>query len=204
MDANGVFSSMECRFGGYADSGVVFSNMQSIRRIECEVEAGLFMNRMTDPRTLHVVYQPVGTLASAGLETNTSRWLLPFHAQETQMNVAVAHTMAKKLLETDLNSRLEGASGDGVMEVLWEFFQEHVHEVPPFEVRAAAQRLLDANAPAVATIGDDSCFDRDDVVHVVERGSAAPANSIPLEPSLVGWVALRLWRREAVMILDSE
>lgn len=126
MTAEDLFACMERRFGEYLDSGVINSNLEDIREIVCETEWRLLYHHMTDPKTLYVVYEPVGSFALSKFQPGCSRadprddlrnWLLPFRAQERRMNVAVAHTISDKLLETELNAVLKDARGDRVVEM---------------------------------------------------------------------------------------
>ena len=122
MTANELFSKMEGRFGKYQDCGVVCSNGEDIRSVFCEIDWYMLYNVMIDRNALYVVHHPVSDFALRLSEINpeekeddirseAQNWLLEFKARELQMNLAVAHTMADKMLEAELSDCLEGAKG---------------------------------------------------------------------------------------------
>jgi len=78
----------------------------------------MLYNVMIDRNALYVVHHPVSDFALRLSEINpeekeddirseAQNWLLEFKARELQMNLAVAHTMADKILEAELSDCLE-------------------------------------------------------------------------------------------------
>ncbi len=150
MTANELFSKMEERFGTYPDGGVVCSNGEEIKSVVCEIDWYMLYHVMTDRHALYVVHHPVSDFSLGLNEINpeekqddirseAQNWLLEFKARELQMNLAVAHTMADKMLETELSDCLEGAKGPEIVTRINGFFDRFFNPHPAIVILPAAR-----------------------------------------------------------------
>lgn len=209
MNARELFSRMESRFGRYPDCGVVCSNGGEISSVVCEIDWYLLYNVMTDPHALYVVHHPLSDFAvrlheiNPGEDPGTVRaevqnWLLEFKARELGMNLAVAHTVADKMLETDLNDALEGARGPAIVARIDAYFDRYFNPHPAIVVLPAARRLLAKNASARVVLGTYGYKAKKGVIYVDECGMEETKQAIIIPHSLVDAVAMRLWKDAAL------
>jgi hypothetical protein len=214
MNADELFSRMEERFGKYPDSGVVCSNREEIRTIVCEIEWYMLYPVMTDRHALYVVHHPVSDFALGLNELNpdekeedirseVQNWLLEFRARELGMNLAVAHTVADRMLDTELSDCLEGARGEEIVSRIDGFFNRFFNPHPAIVVLPAARRLLKQDAPAKVVLGTYGYKAKKGVVYVDECGREETRQVILIPHSLVDASAMRLWRAEAVACLSK-
>jgi hypothetical protein len=215
MTAEELFSKMEERFGKYVDCGVVCSNGEHIESIVCEIDWYMLYHVMTDRHVLYVVHHPVSDFALRLSEINpdekqddirseAQNWLLEFKARELQMNLAVAHTMADKMLETELSDRLEGAKGPQIVSGIDGFFDRFFKPHPAIVVFPAARRLIDQGAPAEVVLGTYGYEVRQDVIYVDQCGMEETEQAIAIPHSLVDAAAMSLWKAAAMTMLGAE
>ena len=208
MTADELFSEMEERFGKYPDGGVVCSNGEDIQRVVCEVDWYTLYPMMTDRHALYVVHHPVSDFALRLNEINADEkqddirseaqnWLLEFKARELQMNLAVAHTMADKMLEVELSDCLEGAKGREIVTRINGFFDRFFSPHPEIVIHAAARRLLDEGAPAKVVLGSYGYGAQQGVIYVDQCGMEETDQAIAIPHSLVDVVAMHLWKAAA-------
>lgn len=209
MNAHELFSRMEFRFGRYPDCGVVCANGEEITSVVCEIDWYLLYHVMTDPHALYVVHHPLSDFAVRLHEVNpdedpgtvraeVQNWLLEFRARDLKMNLAVAHTVADKMLETELEDALEGARGPEIVARLDAFFDRYYNPHPAIVVLPAAKRLLDKNAPARVVLGTYGYKAKKGVIYVDECGMEETTQAILIPHSLVDAVAMRLWKDAAL------
>jgi len=214
MRANEVFSKMEDRFGKYHDSGVVCSNGEDIRSVVCEIDWYMLYHVMTDRNALYVVHHPVSDFALRLSEINpeekqddirseAQNWLLEFKARELQMNLAVAHTMADKMLEAELSDCLEGAKGGQIVARINGFFDRFFNPHPAIVILPDARRLLDQDAAAQVVLGSYGYEVKQNVVYVDQCGMEETEQAITIPHSLVDAAAMSLWKA-AVFDLISQ
>jgi hypothetical protein len=215
MTANELFSKMEERFGNYPDCGVVCSNGEEIRRVVCEIDWYMLYQAMTDRHTLYVVHHPVSDFALHLSEINpdemqddirseAQNWLLEFKARELQMNLAVVHTMADKMLETELSDCLEGAEGEQIVARINLFFNRFFDPHPTIVILPAARRLLKQDAPAKVVLGTYGYEARKDVVYVDQCGMEETEQAITIPHSLVDATAMRMWKSAATAAISGQ
>jgi hypothetical protein len=209
MTANELFSKMEERFGKYPDCGVVCSNGEEIRSVVCEIDWFMLYYVMTDRQTLYVVHHPVSDLALRLSEINpgenqddirseAQNWLLEFKARELQMNLAVAHTVADKMLETELSDCLEGAKGQQIVTRINSFFDRFFNPHPAIVVFPAARRLLKQGAPAKVVLGTYGYETKKGVIYVDQCGMEETDQAITIPHSLVDAAAMSVWSAAAI------
>jgi len=214
MTANELFSKMEERFGSYPDSGVVCSNGEDITSLVCEIEWYMLYHVMTDRRALYVVHHPVSDFALRLNEINADErqddirseaqnWLLEFKARELEMNLAVAHTMADRMLETELCERLDGAKGQEIVTRIDGFFDGFFNPHPEVVVLPEARRLLHEGATAKVVLGSYGYEVRKDVIYVDQCGMEETEQAITIPHSLVDAAALRVWKAAAEAALSE-
>jgi hypothetical protein len=212
MTANELFSKMEERFGKYPDCGVVCSNGEDIKSVVCEIDWYMLYHVMADRHALYVVHHPVSDFALRLSEINpdekqddirseAQNWLLEFKARELQMNVAVAHTMADKMLETDLSDRLEGAKGHQIVTRVNGFFDRFFN--PAIVVLPAARRLLDQGAPAEVVLGSYGYETEKGVIYVDQCGAEESDQAITIPHSLVDAAAMSMWKAAAMASMSQ-
>ena len=205
MNAADLFSKMEERFGKYPDGGVVCSNGEEITNVVCEIDWYLLYNVMTDRHALYVVHHPLSDFAVRLNEINpdedpaevrgeVQNWLLEFKARELGMNLAVAHTMADMMLETELAEALEGARGQDIVTRIDAFFDRWFAPHPAIVILPAAQLLLDQNAPARVVLGTYGYKVKEGVIYVDECGMEETKQAIIIPHSLVDAVAMKVWK----------
>ncbi|PKN61220.1 MAG: hypothetical protein CVU57_30620 [Deltaproteobacteria bacterium HGW-Deltaproteobacteria-15] len=212
MNADELFSRMEERFGKYPDCGVVCSNGNEIRSIGCEIDWYMLYHVMTDSHTLYVVHHPVSDFALRLPEINpdekeddirseAQNWLLEFRARELGMNLAVAHTVADKMLETELSDWLEGARGEEIVTRIDAFFDRFFKPHPEIVVLPEARPLLEQNGRAEVVLGTYGYRVKKGVVYVDECGMEETNQAITIPHSLVDVSAMKLWKAAAVELV---
>lgn len=215
MTAEELFSKMEEYFGNFVDCGVICSNGEDIESVVCEIDWYMLYHVMTDRHALYVVHHPVSDFALRLSEINpdekqddirseAQNWLLEFKARELQMNLAVAHTMADKMLETELTDCLEGAKGLQIVSRIDGFFDRFFSPHPAMVVLPAARRLIDQGAPAKVVLGTYGYEVRQDVIYVDQCGAEETEQAVTIPHSLVDAAAMRVWKAAAVTILGTE
>jgi hypothetical protein len=214
MTANELYSKMEGRFGKYHDCGVVCSNGEEIRSILCEIEWYMLYHVMTDRNALYVVHHPVSDFAlrlgeinpeekEDDIRSEVQNWLLEFRARELQMNLAVAHTMADKMLEMELSDALEGAKGQEILARLNGFFDRFFDPHPAVVVLPVARRLLQQGAPAKVVLGSYGYEAKKDVIYVDQCGMEETDQAITIPHSLVDVAAMSLWKTAALSFMSE-
>jgi hypothetical protein len=214
MTANELFSKMEERFGKYPDCGVVCSNGEEIKSVACEIEWYMLYNAMIDRHSLYVVHHPVSDFALKLSEINpdekqddirseAQNWLLEFKARELQMNLAVAHTMADKMLETELSDCLEGAKGQQIVTRINGFFDRFFNPHPAIVILPGALRLLSQGASAKVVLGSYGYEAKNDVIYVDQCGMEETDQAITIPHSLVDAAAMSLWKAAAMASLSE-
>jgi hypothetical protein len=208
MTANDLFSKMEERFGKFPDCGVVCSNGEDIRSVVCEIEWYMLYHAMTDRHALHVVHHPVSDFALRLNEVNpdekqddirseAQNWLLEFRARELGMNLAVAHTMADKMLEAELSDCLEGAKGQEIVTRVDRFFDRFFNPHPAIVILPAARPLIEHGAQAKVVLGSYGYEVKPDVIYVDQCGMEETEQAITIPHSLVDAAAMGLWKAAA-------
>ena len=214
MTANKLFSILEGRFGKYEDCGVVCSNGQDIKSVVCEIEWYMLYHVMTDRNALYVVHHPVSDFAlrlnainpeekQDDIRSEAQNWLLEFRARELQMNLAVAHTMADKILEAELSDCLEGATGREIVTRINEFFDRFFNPHPAIVILPEAGRLLEQGAPAKVVLGSYGYEAKEGVIYVDQCGMEGTDQATTIPHSLVDAAAMRLWKAAAMASLSE-
>jgi len=214
MTAKELFSRMEGRFGRYHDGGVVCSNGEDVKSIVCEIDWYMLYHVMTDRNALYVVHHPVSDFALRLSEINpeekqddirseAQNWLLEFRARELQMNLAVAHTMADKMLEAELSEYLEGARGQQVVTRINLFFDRFFNPHPAMVILPGARRLLEQGAPAKVVLGTYGYEAKEDMIYVDQCGMEETDQAITLPHSLVDVAAMSLWKAAAMSSMSE-
>ena len=215
MTASELFSKMEERFGKYPDCGVVCSNGEDIKSVVCEIDWYMLYHAMIDRHALYVVHHPVSDFALRLNEINpdeqqddirseAQNWLLEFKARELQMNLAVAHTMADKMLETGLSDCLEGAKGQEIVTRINGFFDRFFNPHPAIVILPAALRLLNQGAPAKVVLGSYGYEAKKDVIYVDQCGMEETEQAITIPHSLVDAAAMSLWKAAALALIAQQ
>jgi hypothetical protein len=164
---------------------------------------------MTDRRALYVVHHPVSDFALRLSEINpdekqddirseAQNWLLEFKARELQMNLAVAHTMADKMLETELSDCLEGAKGQQIVTRINGFFDRFFNPHPAIVILPAARRLLKQDAPTKVVLGSYGYEAKKGVIYVDQCGMEETEQAITIPHSLVDAAAMSMWKAAAI------
>ena len=214
MTANELFSKMEGRFGKYHDCGVVCSNGEDIKSVVCEIDWYMLYHVMTDRNALYVVHHPVSDFALRLSEINpeekledirseAQNWLLEFRARELQMNLAVAHTMADKMLEAELSESLEGAEGQQIVTRINGFFDRFFNPHPAIVVLPGAARLLEQGALATVVLGTYGYEAKKDRIYVDQCGMEETDQAITIPHSLVDAAAMSLWKSAALSSISE-
>ena len=214
MTANELFSKMEGRFGKYHDCGVVCSNGEDIKSVVCEIDWYMLYHVMTDRNALYVVHHPVSDFALRLSEINpeekledirseAQNWLLEFRARELQMNLAVAHTMADKMLEAELSESLEGAEGQQIVTRINGFFDRFFNPHPAIVVLPGAARLLEQGALATVVLGTYGYEAKRDRIYVDQCGMEETDQAITIPHSLVDAAAMSLWKAAALSSISE-
>jgi hypothetical protein len=215
MTANELFSKMEERFGKYPDSGVVCGNGEDLKSVVCEIDWYMLYHVMTDRHTLYVVHHPVSDFAlrlneinpeetQADIRSEAQNWLLEFKARELRMNLAVAHTMADKMLEAELSDCLEGARGQEIVTRTNGFFDRFFNPHPAVVILPAARRLVDEGAPAKVVLGSYGYEAKTGVIYVDQCGMEETDQAIAIPHSLVDAAAMSLWKAAATASMSEE
>lgn len=215
VNAGELFLKMEERFGSYPDCGVVCSNGKEIRSVSCEIDWYLLYPALTDRHTLYVVHHPVSdfALGLAGINpkekqeeirAEAQNWLLEFRARELGMNLAVAHTVADRMLETELSDSLDGARGKQIVTRIDAFFDRFFNPHPAIVILPAARRLLEQDAAAKVVLGTYGYKAGRGVVYVDECGMEETGQAITIPHSLVDASAMILWKKAAMDILSRQ
>ncbi len=205
MTANELLAEMEERFGKYPDCGVVCCNGEEIRSVVCEIDWYMLYHIMTDRHALYVVHHPVSDFALRLSEINpdekqddvrseVQNWLIEFKARELGMNLAVAHTVADKMLDTELSNCLEGARGQQIVTRINTFFDRFFNPHPALVILPAARRLIQQNAPAKVVLGTYGYRAKKGVIYVDECGMEETKQAITIPHSLVDASAMSLWK----------
>lgn len=205
---------MEERFGEYPDCGVVCGNGEDIRTIVCEIDWYMLYNVMTDRHALYVVHHPVSDFALRLAEINpdekqddiraeAQNWLLEFKARELEMNLAVAHTVADRMLETELSETLEGAKGQQIVARINGFFDRFFNPHPEIVILPAARRLLERNGKAKVVLGTYGYKARKGIIYVDECGMEETKQAITIPHSLVDASAMALWKAAGNILIAN-
>jgi len=214
MTANELLAEMEERFGKYPDCGVVYCNGEEIRSVVCEIDWYLLYHIMTDRHALYVVHHPVSDFALRLSEINpdekqddvrseVQNWLIEFKARELGMNLAVAHTVADKMLDTELSNCLEGARGQQIVTRINTFFDRFFNPHPALFIFPAARRLIQQNAPAKVVLGTYGYRAKKGVIYVDECGMEETKQAITIPHSLVDASAMSLWKVAATASISK-
>jgi hypothetical protein len=214
MTADELYSKMEERYGTYVDCGVVCSNGERIESIVGEIDWYMLYHVMTDRHALYVVHHPVSDFALRLNEINpdedqddiraeAQNWLLEFKARELRMNLAVAHTMADKMLETELTDCLEGAKGPQIVSRIDGFFNRFFNPHPAIVVLPGARRLIDRDASAKVVLGTYGYEVRKGVIYVDQCGMEETDQAVTIPHSLVDASAMKVWKDAAMAVLSS-
>ena len=214
MTAKELFSKMEDRFGKYLDCGVICSNGEDIKNVVCEIDWYMLYHVMTDRNALYVVHHPVSDFALRLSEINPAEeqddirsevqnWLLEFRARELQMNLAVAHTMADKMLEAELSDYLEGAKGQHIVTRINRFFDRFFNPHPAIVILPAAQHLLKQGAPAKVVLGSYGYKAKGGTIYVDQCGMEETDQAITIPHSLVDAAAMSLWKAAAMSSMSE-
>jgi hypothetical protein len=214
MTADELFSKMEGRFGKYHDGGVVCSNGEDIKSIFWEIDWYMLYHVMTDRNALYVVHHPVSDFALRLNEINpeerqddirseAQNWLLEFRARELHMNLAVAHTMADKMLEAELSDYLEGAKGEQIVARVNRFFDRFFNPHPAIVVLPGARRLLRQGAPAKVVLGTYGYEAKSGMIYVDQCGMEETDRAITIPHSLVDVAAMSLWKAAALSLMSE-
>jgi len=204
---------MEERFGRYPDCGVVCTNGEDVKRVVCEIDWYMLYSVMSDQSALYVVHHPVSDFALRLSEINpdedqddirgeAQNWLLEFRARELRMNLAVAHTMADRMLETELSDSLEGARGQEIVTGINRFFDRFFNPHPAIVVLPAARHLLDQGAPAKVVLGTYGYEVKQNTIYVDQCGMEETEQAVTIPHSLVDVVAMRLWKDAAMAMIS--
>jgi hypothetical protein len=204
---------MEERFGKYPDCGVVCSNGEDIRRVVCEIDWYMLYHVMTDRYALYVVHHPVSDFAlrlgeinpdekQDDIRSEAQNWLLEFKARELGMNLAVAHTVADKMLETELSDWIEGVKGEEIVTRINAFFDRYFNPHPAVVVLPAARRLLEQGASAKVVLGSYGYETKKGVIYVDQCGAEENDQAIMIPHSLVDAAAISIWKAAAVASLS--
>jgi hypothetical protein len=215
MTADELFSKMEERFGKYVDCGVVCSNGEHIESIVCEIDWYMLYHAMTDRHVLYVVHHPVSDFALRLSEINpdekqddirseAQNWLLEFKARELKMNLAVAHTMADRMLEAELSDCLEEAKGPQIVTRINGFFDRFFNPHPAIVILPAARRLIGQGAPAKVVLGTYGYEAKKGVIYVDQCGMEETEQAITIPHSLVDAAAMSMWKASAMIMLGAE
>jgi hypothetical protein len=215
MTANELFSKMEGLLGKYHDSGVVCCNGEDIKSIVCEIDWYTLYNVMTDRNALYVVHHPVSDFALGLSEINpeekqddirseAQNWLLEFKARELQMNLAVAHTMADKMLEAELSDCLEGAKGQQIVTGINGFFDRFFNPHPAIVILPAARHLIEQGAPAKVVLGSYGYEAKKGMIYVDQCGMEETDQAITIPHSLVDVAAMSLWKAAAQALISQQ
>jgi len=214
MRAEELFSRMEERFGRYPDCGVVCSNGEDIKGVVSEIDWYMLYNVMTDRHALYVVHHPVSDFALRLSEINpeenqddiraeAQNWLLEFRARELGMNLAVAHTMADKMLEEELSDCLEGAKGEEILRRIDGFFDRFFNPHPAIVIHPAARPLLDHDAPAKVVLGSYGYKAKKGVIYVDQCGMEETEQAVAIPHSLVDAAAMSIWKAAAMALVSA-
>jgi hypothetical protein len=214
MTANDLFSKMEERFGKYPDCGVVCTNGEAIRSVVCEIEWYMLYHVMIDRHALYVVHHPVSDFAlrlsginpdekQEDIRSEAQNWLLEFRARELGMNLAVAHTMADKMLEAELSDCLEGARGPEIVTRINSFFNRFFNPHPAMVILPGARRLIDQGAPAQVVLGTYGYEPKEGVIYVDQCGMEETDRAVTIPHSLVDVAAMSLWKAAALSFVSE-
>jgi hypothetical protein len=214
MKADELFSRMEARFGEYRDCGVVCSNGEHIKTVVCETEWYMLYHAMTDRSALYVVHHPVSDFALRLNEINpgedqdeirseAQNWLLEFRARELRMNLAVAHTVADRMLEAELSHYLEGAKGQQIVSRIDAFFDRFFNPHPAIVILPGARRLMEEGAPAKVVLGTYGYEVKEGMVYVDQCGMEETDQAITIPHSLVDAAAMSLWKAAALSSMSE-
>jgi hypothetical protein len=168
---------------------------------------------MTDRHVLYVVHHPVSDFALRLSEINpdereddvrseAQNWLLEFRARELGMNLAVAHTMADKMLETELSHYLYGVKGPQIVLRVNDFLDRFFNPHPEIVVSPTARRLMDQDAPAKVVVGTYGYEVKEDVIYLDQCGMEETDQAITIPHSLVDAVAMHIWKSAAMATLQ--
>ena len=214
MTAAELVSKMEERFGKYPDGGLVCGNGEDIRNLVCEIDWYMLYPAMADRHALYVVHHPVSDFALRLSEINpdekqedirseAQNWLLEFKARELQMNLAVAHSAADRMLEAELSDWLEGAKGQQIVARINRFFDRFFNPHPAIVILPAARHLLEQGAPAKVMLGSYGYEAKTGVIYVDQCGMEETDQAITIPHSLVDAAAMSLWKSAAMKFISE-
>jgi len=134
------------------------------------------------------------------IRSEAQNWLLEFKARELQMNLAVAHTMADKMLEAELSDCLEGAKGEQIVTRINGFFDRSFNPHPAIVILPAAgvcssKERRQSGARQLWVRGEG----RRDLCGPVRRGRNRSGHHHP--HSLVDAAVMRLWKAAAMSMM---
>jgi len=210
-----LFDEMNRRFGTFPDGGVVCSNGNEIQKIVCEIDWYTLYNVMDDKNTLYVVHHPVSDFAlglcainpaekEEDIRSDVQNWLLEFRARELGMNLAVAHTVADRMLETGLADACETVIGLEIIPKIDAYFDRYFNPHPAIVVKPQAHQALLNGARAKVVLGTYGYEAKPGFVYVDECGCEETDCTISIPHSLVDATAMKIWKREGERIMRAE
>jgi hypothetical protein len=119
------------------------------------------------------------------------------------MNLAVAHTMADRMLEAELSDYLEGAKGEQIVARVNRFFDRFFNPHPAIVVLPAARRLVQQGASAKVVLGSYGYEAKQGVIYVDQCGMEETDQAITIPHSLVDVAAMRLWKAAALSLVSE-
>jgi hypothetical protein len=137
------------------------------------------------------------------IRSEAQNWLLEFKARELQMNLAVAHTMADKMIETELSDCLEGAKGQQIVTRINGFFDRFFNPHPAMVILPGALRLLNQGAPAKVALGSYGYEAKKGVIYVDQCGMEETDQAITIPHSLVDAAAMSMWKAAAMASMSE-
>ncbi|MBI4976400.1 MAG: hypothetical protein HZC28_02900 [Spirochaetes bacterium] len=213
MNARKLYAEMERQTGHYNDGGIICDNGKNITSIVCEIDWYTLYTMMDDTHTLYVVHHPVSDYALAFCDTNkdedaddirgeAQNWLLEFRARELGMNLAVAHTMADKMLEAELSDAIAGIRGYALVPAIDAYFNRFFNPHPALVVSTKAKPLLARRASAKVMLGTYGYGKtrKPGMVFIDECSMEETPYSISIPHSLVDAAAMKLWKQRALKI----
>jgi hypothetical protein len=135
------------------------------------------------------------------IRSDAQNWLLEFRARELRINLAVAHTMADKMLEAELADWLEGAKGEQIVRRIDGFFDRFFNPHPAVVILPAAQRLLHEDAAVQVVLGSYGYEVKQGVIYVDQCGMEENDQAITIPHSLVDAAAMSLWKAAALSVI---
>lgn len=147
MNTEDIYKRLVEKYGEFKDSGIINSNGENIRDILWEIEGVYLYPQIRERDILYVVHHPISRFSLAFEGDNkpdeeVQNYLLEYKAKKFNLNIMCIHSLADKMLESELRTYLKDKDSSNIIEHLKTYFKKYVNFEFKMYLTPTAERLL--------------------------------------------------------------